>query len=334
MTQRKAQSPRTMKAVEIRGKKLVSCTREIPVPAAGEVLVRVHAAGVNRPDLLQRQGLYPPPPGVTDIPGLEIAGDVVALGAGVRGIAKGMKVCALLAGGGYAEYAVVNSAHCLPIPKGLSLMQAAALPETFFTVWRNLADIGRLARGETLLLHGGNSGIGTTAIQVAKALGAGVIATVRSSKKAMACLDLGADYAIEIGTDGFEDAVLAVTKGRGVDVVLDMLGGDTLGKNLAVMAAGGRHVSIASLTGRMAQLDIRTVMQKNLTVTGSTLRPHSAAVKAAIARRLKGKIWPLLAKGVIRPVIAKTFPLARAQAAHACLESGKVTGKIVLIVRS
>ncbi len=330
MTQRQKQSPATMQACEIRDGKLYACTRPIPVPARGEVLVRVHAAGINRPDLLQRQGLYPPPAGITDIPGLEIAGEVVATGAGVTGIKKGAKVCALLAGGGYAHYAVVPAAQCLPVPKGLSMVEAAALPETFFTVWRNICDIGKLKRGNTLLVHGGNSGIGTTAIQIAKVMGASVIATVRGEKKALACLDLGADFAIEIGDDGFADAVMAITKGRGVDVVLDMLGGDTLSTDLGVMATGGRHVSIATMTGRTAQVDIRTIMLKNLTVTGSTLRPQSVAVKAAIARKLKAKIWPALAKGTIRPVVAKTFPLGRAQAAHDHLESGKVTGKLVL----
>lgn len=322
-----------MKAVEISKESLVTCTRPMPVAGKGEVLIRVHAAGVNRPDLLQRKGMYPPPAGITDIPGLEVAGEVVALGAGVREIRKGAAVCALVAGGGYAEYVAVPALHCLPVPKGMSMIDAAALPETFFTVWRNVFDIGKLGKRETLLVHGGNSGIGTTAIQIAKVMGAAVIATVRNDKKAIACLDLGADYAIEIGDDGFGDAVMAITKGRGVDVVLDMLGGDTLGKNLAVMAAGGRHVSIASMTGRMAPLDIRTVMQKNLIVTGSTLRPQSIAAKGAIARKLKAKIWPALNKGLIRPVIAKTFPLNRAQAAHDHLESGKVTGKVVLKVR-
>lgn len=333
MSQRKKQSPVTMKAVEVRDGKLVTCIRDIPVPAKGEVLIRVHAAGVNRPDLLQRQGMYPPPEGITDIPGLEVAGEVIALGTGLRGIKKGDKVCALIAGGGYAEYVVAPAAQCLPVPKGMTMTEAAALPETFFTVWRNVFDIGKLKRGETLLVHGGNSGIGTTAIQLAKLRGASAIATVRSEKKAMSCLDLGADYAIEIGDDSFEDAINAITKSRGVDVVLDMLGGETLGKNLAVMAQGGRHVSIASMTGRTAQLDIRTVMLKNLTVTGSTLRPQSVAVKAAIARQLKTKVWPALAKGAIRPLIAKTFPLSRAQAAHEHLESGKVTGKVVLVLR-
>ena len=322
-----------MKAIEIRDGVLLPATRDIAAPAKGEVLVRVHAAGVNRPDLLQRKGMYPPPAGITDIPGLEVAGEVIALGAGVRGLKKGAKVCALIAGGGYAQYVCVPAVQCLPVPKGMSMTEAAALPETFFTVWRNVVDLGKLKKRETLLVHGGNSGIGTTAIQMAKVLGASVIATVRGEKKALACLDLGADYAIEIGDDGFVDAVMAITKGRGVDVVLDMLGGDTLGKNLEVMAAGARHVSIASMTGRTATVDIRTVMQKNLTLTGSTLRPQSVAAKGAIARKLKAKIWPALAKGAIRPVIAKTFPLAKAQAAHEYLESGKVTGKIVLIVR-
>lgn len=333
MTTRKKQSSATMKAIEIRDGVLLPATRDIPVPAKGEVQVRVHAAGVNRPDLLQRKGMYPPPAGITDIPGLEVAGEVIALGAGVRGLKKGAKVCALIAGGGYAQYVCVPAVQCLPVPKGMSMTEAAALPETFFTVWRNVVDLGKLKKRETLLVHGGNSGIGTTAIQIAKVLGASVIATVRGEKKALACLDLGADYAIEIGDDGFVDAVMAITKGRGVDVVLDMLGGDTLGKNLEVMATAARHVSIASMTGRTATVDIRTVMQKNLTLTGSTLRPQSVAAKGTIARKLKAKIWPALAKGAIRPVIAKTFPLAKAQAAHDYLESGKVTGKIVLIVR-
>ncbi len=322
-----------MKAIEIRDGVLLPGTRDIAAPAKGEVLVRVHAAGVNRPDLLQRKGMYPPPAGITDIPGLEVAGEVIALGTGVRGLKKGAKVCALIAGGGYAQYVCVPAVQCLPVPKGMSMTEAAALPETFFTVWRNVVDLGKLKKRETLLVHGGNSGIGTTAIQMAKVLGASVIATVRGEKKALACLDLGADYAIEIGDDGFVDAVMAITKGRGVDVVLDMLGADTLGKNLEVMATGARHVSIASMTGRTATVDIRTVMQKNLTLTGSTLRPQSVAAKGAIARKLKTKIWPALAKGAIRPVIAKTFPLTKAQAAHEYLESGKVTGKIVLIVR-
>lgn len=322
-----------MHAVEIRNKKLSTCTRPRPVPQAGEVLIRVHAAGINRPDLLQRVGAYPPPAGITDIPGLEVAGEVIALGSGVRGMKIGQKVCALLAGGGYAEYAVVPAAHCLPVPKGMTMVEAAALPETFFTVWRNLYDIGRLKKRDTVLVHGGNSGIGTTAIQIAHALGSTVIATVRGEKKALACLDLGADYAIDAVDGDFADAVMAITKGRGVDVVLDMLGGATLAANIGVMAAGGRHVSIASLTGRMAEIDIRTIMLKNLTVTGSTLRPQSVAVKAAIAKKLRAKIWPLLERGKIRPLIAKTFDLKQAQAAHQYLESGKVTGKLVLKIR-
>ncbi len=328
MARLKKQSPlpRQMLAMKIIDGELHPCTRPLPKPKKGEVLIKVTAAGVNRPDLLQRLGHYPPPKGTTDIPGLEVAG---TLAAGPR---RGEKVCALVAGGGYAEYVAAPAAQCLPIPKGFSMTEAAALPETFFTVWRNVFDIGRLQKGEWLLVHGGNSGIGTTAIQMARALGSKVIATARGASKTAACKKLGAHHAIDSTRKDVAAAVLRVTKNRGVDVILDMLGGETLAKDLTVMAAHGRHVSIAVLTGRTAELDIRLMMQKQLTITGSTLRAQPVAVKAAIAAALKKQVWPLLSRKKITPVIAKTYPLAQAQAAHEYLESGKVTGKIVLTV--
>lgn len=318
--------PRRMTAMEIIDGELHPCTRPLPKPKKGEVLIRVAAAGVNRPDLLQRMGHYPPPKGITDIPGLEVAGTIAA------GPRRGEKVCALVAGGGYAEYVAVPAAQCLPVPRGMSLTAAAALPETFFTVWRNVFDIGRLQKGEWLLVHGGNSGIGTTAIQIARARGARVIATARGAAKVAACKKLGAHHALDSGRKDFAAEVLRITKNRGVDVALDMLGGETLAKDLTVMATGGRHVSIASLTGRTASLDIRLMMQKQLTVTGSTLRAQPVAAKAALAAALKKDVWPLLARGRIRPLIARHFPLAQAQAAHEFLDSGKVTGKVVLTV--
>lgn len=326
--------PKKMQAIEIKDNRLRPASRPVPKPKAGEVLIRVAAAGVNRPDLLQRLGHYPPPKGVTDIPGLEAAGVVVALGKGVKTLKAGDKVCALLAGGGYAEYAAAPAAHCLKIPRGMTMQEASCLPETFFTVWRNVFDIGRLQKGEWLLVHGGNSGIGTTAIQVARALGAKVVATARGRAKTAACKKLGAHHAIDSSSKDVEKEILRITKSRGVDVVLDMLGGETLAQNLRCMAAGGRHVSIASLTGRMAPLDIRVMMQKQLTVTGSTLRPQPAAVKAAIATQLKKNVWPLLARGKVRPVIARQFSFARAQDAHDMLKSGTVTGKVLLSYKS
>lgn len=321
--------PRRMRAIEIVDGKLVPASRPVPRAKAGEVLVRVAAAGVNRPDLLQRQGLYPPPKGASDIPGLEVAGEVVVAGGGLK---KGALVCALISGGGYAEYAAVPVAQCLPVPRGLSLTEAACLPETFFTVWRNVFDLGRLQKGEWLLVHGGNSGIGTTAIQLARAMGAKVIATARGAAKTAACKKLGAHHAIDSKGADVATEVLRVTKNRGVDVVLDMLGGDSLARDLTCMATNGRHVSIASLTGRMAPLDIRVMMQKQLTLTGSTLRPQSVAVKGAIAAALKKHAWPLIARGVIRPQVDRAFALDDAQAAHKALESGVIFGKVVLEV--
>jgi NADPH2:quinone reductase len=323
-----------MKAVAIIDQRLVLVTRPVPKPARGEVLIRVAAAGVNRPDLLQRKGLYPPPPGVTDIPGLEIAGEIAALGPGVKnssikGLARGRQVCALVSGGGYAEYCTAPAAQCLPIPKGLSLAAAACLPETFFTVWTSLFDRGQLRKGETVLIHGGASGIGTTAIQVAKAFGAKVVVTAGSDDKCRACLKLGAKLAINYRTQDFA-AEIAKTPGLAADVVLDMVGGDYLQRNLRVMAPYGRHVSIAMQRGRNAEIDIFQVMSRRLVLTGSTLRPQSVAVKAAIAKALLRHVWPLLKRGRIRPVIDRRFPLAESQAAHDYLEAGKHIGKVVL----
>lgn len=321
--------PRRMRAAEIADGRLFIASRPVPKPKAGEVLLRVAAAGVNRPDLLQRQGLYPPPKGASDIPGLEVAGEVVVAGGGLK---KGARVCALVNGGGYAEYVAVPAGQCLPVPRGLSDIEAACLPETFFTVWRNVFDLGRLQKGEWLLVHGGNSGIGTTAIQLARTLGAKVIATARGAAKTTACKKLGAHHAIDSSTADIAAEVLRVTKGKGADVVLDMLGGDSFARDLACMATGGRHVSIASLTGRTAPLDIRVMMQKQLTLTGSTLRPQPTAVKAAIATQLKKHAWPHIARGVIRPQIDRVFALEDAQAAHDALESGVVFGKVALEV--
>lgn len=315
--------------MEIKEQRLSLCRRPVPTPRTGEVLVKVHAAGINRPDLLQRRGLYPPPPGITDIPGLEIAGEVVVPAGRWR---RGDKLCALVAGGGYAEYCVVPAAQCLPMPRGFDFIKGAALPETFFTVWRNLYDYARLRKGESVLIHGGASGIGTVAIQIARSLGAKVYVTAGTEAKCKACRTLGAAMAINYRTQDFVDEVLKDTQGRGVDVVLDMVGGDTVERNLKILASEGRHVSIAMMQGRMASVDIFTVMSKRLTLTGSTLRAQPVAVKGKIAKALEKNIWSLLSAGKIAPVVYKTFPLHRAQAAHDCLEGGKHIGKVVLRV--
>jgi putative PIG3 family NAD(P)H quinone oxidoreductase len=321
------QLPHTMQAAEIREQKLWIAPRPVPEPGRGEVLIRVLAAGVNRPDLLQRRGLYPPPQGVTDIPGLEIAGEIVA-GAGKW--KKGDKVCALVPGGGYAEYCTANAAHCLPLPKGFDYVKAAALPETFFTVWRNLFDVGHLKKGETVLIHGGASGIGTAAIQIAKAFGAKVFVTAGSEEKCKACRRLGASLAVNYRAVDFTEEVLKTTKGAGVDLVLDMVGGDYVVRNLKILAPGGRHVSIAMMKGRNAPVDLFEIMSRRLTLTGSTLRPQGPAVKEALAKALHKNIWPLLAKKKIAPVIDKVFKFEDAQAAHEYLEAGNHVGKIVL----
>ncbi len=302
-----------------------------PEPGTGEILVKVAAAGINRPDILQRQGGYPPPPGAPATPGLEIAGEVVSVGPGVKRYRPGDKVCALVPGGGYAEYCVAAEDNALPVPVGLSLVEAAALPETFFTVWTNVFDRAGLKAGETFLVHGGSSGIGTTAIMLAKAFGATVIATAGSPEKCAACISLGASLAVDYRKEDFVKAVKDATAGKGADVILDMVGGDYIPRNLAAAAMHGRIVSIAFLRGSKAEVDFLPMMLKRLTLTGSTLRPRSIAEKAQIARALEEKVWPLIAQGKIRPQIYKTFPLAEAAQAHALMESSAHVGKIVLV---
>jgi len=327
--------PKTMNAVEITtpgGPDVLKLTqRPVPTPGAGEVLVRVTAAGVNRPDVLQRAGSYPPPPGASDLPGLEIAGEVVAAGDGARRFPVGARVCALVAGGGYAEYAVVHESNALPVPAGFSDIEAAALPETFFTVWTNVFERGGLVAGETLLVHGGTSGIGTTAIMLAKAFGAKVFATAGTDEKCAECLRLGADLAINYRTQDFAKEVKSATGGAGVEVILDMVGGDYIQKNYEAAAMDGRIVQIAFLNGPKATVDFTRLMVKRLTHTGSTLRARPVAAKASIARALEEKVWPLLAAKTIRPVIHARFPLAEAAAAHALMESSAHVGKIMLV---
>jgi len=329
--------PARMTAIEIAGpggpEVLVPTEREVPEPGPGEVLVAVEAAGVNRPDVMQRQGLYPPPPGAPDIPGLEVAGTVAALGEGVDTPAVGARVCALVAGGGYAEYCTAPAALCLPVPAGLGAIEAAALPETFFTVWTNVFDRARLAEGESLLVHGGSSGIGTTAIQLARAFGATVYVTAGSKAKCDACLALGADAAIDYREEDFVERVRALTGKRGVDVVLDMVAGDYLARNLKCLATEGRLVIIAVQRGpKVEQLNVLPIMLNRLTVTGSTLRPRTVEQKADIARALHERVWPLLAAGTIRPIVHARFPLADAAGAHRLMESSKHIGKIMLEV--
>lgn len=303
-----------------------------PVAGEGEILVRVAAAGVNRPDIAQRLGNYPPPPGASDIIGLEIAGEVVEVGPGATRYKVGDMVCALVAGGGYAQYAAVPEPQALPIPKGLSPVEAAAIPETYFTVWANVFMLGELAAGESLLVHGGASGIGTTAISLAAARGARVFATVRDAQKAELCRSLGAAEAIDYTKENFADRVLALTEGNGVDVVLDMRGGDFFAENLRALARKGRMVSIASLAGKTASLDIPTLMRKQARITGSTLRARPVAEKGAIADALRANAWPLFESGTIRPIVQRTLPLAEAGEAHRLMEANTVNGKIVLEV--
>ena len=308
--------------------------RPAPAPAPGEVLIDVHAAGVNRPDIVQRYGKYPPPPGASDILGLEVAGTVAAVGEGVTGWRPGDAICALVAGGGYAEQCVAPQEQCLPVPAGLSMIEAAALPETFFTVWTNLFDRGRLAAGEWVLIHGGTSGIGTTAIQLAAARGARVAATAGTDEKCAACLRLGATEAWNYRTTEWVEAMRQATGGRGADVVLDMVGGDYTARNLQVLAIEGRLVQIAFLKSSQVELDIALLMRKRLWLTGSTLRPRTPAEKGVIARQLEAEVWPLLASRAVAPVIDAVFPLADAPLAHQRMESSAHVGKIVLDVRA
>ena len=304
--------------------------RPVPKPGAGEILIKVAAAGVNRPDVMQRMGLYPPPPGATDIPGLEIAGEVVARGSGATRWKEGDQVMALVVGGGYAEYCVAHESHALAVPAGLSPIEAAAIPETFFTVWYNAFERGHLAAGETLLVHGGSSGSGTTAIQLAKAFGARVVTTAGSPEKCAACLKLGADVAVNYKTEDFVVATKKATGDRGADVVLDMVGGDYIDRNYEAAAIEGRIVQIAFQASPRASVDFRRLMFKRLTHTGSTLRARSVADKGAIARAVEAKALPLITAGKVKPVIDSTFKLREAAAAHARMETSQHIGKIVL----
>ena len=293
------------------------------------MLVRVAAAGVNRPDLMQRQGKYPPPPGASDIPGLEIAGDVVQGSGSLR---EGDRVCALVAGGGYAEFCAVPAVQCLPIPDGVSMTGAAAIPETYFTVWTNVFDRGALRRGERALVHGGTSGVGTTAIQLGRAFDATMFATAGSTAKCDACERLGAARAFDYTREDFVDGVKQETGGDGVDLVLDIVGGEYLQRNLSCLRMNGRLVQIGLMSGSKSTVDLRPVLQKRLTVTGSTLRARSPEEKGAIARALEANVWPLLERGEVRPIVHATFPLAQAADAHRLLESGEVIGKVVLVI--
>ncbi|MAF01180.1 MULTISPECIES: NAD(P)H-quinone oxidoreductase [unclassified Herbaspirillum] len=323
-----------MRAIEIKQfggpEVLQACERPVPELKAGEVLIKVHAAGVNRPDVFQRTGNYPVPPGASDLPGLEVAGEIVAGDLGDSGFKLGDLVCALVQGGGYAEFCAAPLAQCLPVPKGLSALEAAALPENYFTVWSNVFDRGQLSGEETLLVQGGSSGIGVTAIQIARALGHRVFATAGSADKCRACEELGAERAINYKTEDFEAVAKELTGGKGVDVILDMVGGDYLPREIKSLADDGRLVFIAQLGGSKGELDMGQVMRRRLTITGSTLRPRPIAFKAAIAANLRQHVWPLIEAGKIKPVIHHRFPLEQAAQAHAMMESSAHIGKIML----
>jgi NADPH:quinone reductase len=328
--------PERMQAVEITRpgppEVLKIGERPVPSPGHGEVLIRVSAAGVNRPDVFQRQGHYAPPPGITDIPGLEVAGEIVSVAPDVRTWRVGDNVCALVAGGGYAEYVAAPAVQCLPVPRGLLIDQAASLPETFFTVYQHLVERSELHAGDTLLIHGGSSGIGSTAILLGKAFGARVIVTAGSDRKCQACLDLGADVAINYRQKDFVEAVLAATDRRGADVVLDMVGGDYMPRNIKAAASDGRIALIATQGGTHADIDLRAVLVKRLKIAGATLRPQSVERKGRLAEALRTKVWPLLESGSLKPPpIHARFPLADAAQAHAVMEGGEHVGKLVLI---
>ncbi|ARP96004.1 NAD(P)H-quinone oxidoreductase [Bordetella genomosp. 13] len=309
---------------------LVPVDRPVPEPGPGEVLIKVAAAGINRPDVFQRKGSYAPPPGISDLPGLEVAGEIIAGDAAAAGLALGDQVCALVAGGGYAEFCVAPAAQCLPIPKGLTPIEAAGLPETYFTVWSNVFDRGMLAEGESLLVHGGASGIGTTAIQIARAMGNKVYATVGSDDRVRAVEELGATKGINYKSQDFVKEVLDATGGAGVNVILDMVAGDYIARNIKCLADDGRIVIIALLGGAHAAVDCNHVLRRRITITGSTLRPRPVAFKGAIARALQARVWPLLESGAIKPVIHATMPLEQAAAGHAMMEAGDNIGKIIL----
>lgn len=326
-----------MRAIEIAapgGPEVLHVTRRpLPVPAVNEVLIEVAAAGVNRPDVLQRKGGYPPPPGASDIPGLEVAGTIVAAATGVHEWKLGDRVCALVTGGGYAEYVAAPAPQCLPIPRGLTLIEAAGIPETFFTVWVNVFERAGLKGSETLLIQGGSSGIGVTAIQMARAFGHRVFVTAGADDKCAACEKLGASRAINYRTEDFVAVVKELTGGKGVDVILDMVGGDYVPRELACLADDGRLSLIAFLGGSKATIDMTDILRRRLSITGSTLRARSVEVKGAIAQALKQKVWPLIEAGKIRSVIHRTFTLEEASAAHALMESSAHVGKIILEVR-
>ncbi|WP_262964999.1 NAD(P)H-quinone oxidoreductase [Methylobacter psychrophilus] len=324
--------PNTMQAFKIDNSNLKLTECPIPAPANHQVLIKVAAAGVNRPDIMQRKGLYPAPLGASDIPGLEIAGTIVATGAMVTHLKTGDTVCALVTGGGYAEYCLATASHCLPIPKGLSFIQAAALPETFFTVWSNVFDRAQLLPHETLLVHGGSSGIGTTAIQLAKAFDAKVIITAGSDAKCYSCLALGADAVINYKEQDFVKEINQLTDTKGVDVILDMIGGDYFPRNLQCMGYDGRLVQIAIQNGAKTEINLLSLMLKRLTITGSTLRARDDDFKADIAQKLDQKVWPLLATGQIKPVIHTTFAFKDAGKAHELMETSQHIGKIILEV--
>jgi NADPH:quinone reductase len=311
---------------------LQAVERPVPTPAPGEVLIKVAAAGINRPDILQRRGMYAPPPGASTVPGLEVAGEIVATGEGVEASAIGRRVCALVAGGGYAEYAVAPYGQCLPVPPALSMVEAAAIPETLFTVWTNLFERVYAAPGETILVHGGTSGIGTMAIALCQLFGVNIIVTCGSADKCARAIELGATHAIDYSAYDFVDEVARITGGKGVNAVLDMVGGDYVPRNIACLAEDGRHVTIAVQRGISAEINIAAVMVKRLTLTGSTLRPRSVEFKTLVAEELERVVWPHVIAGELKPVIDMTFPLAEAAAAHARMEAGDHVGKIVLTV--
>jgi len=305
-------------------------SQSVPDPGLDEVLIRVAAAGVNRPDIMQRKGLYPPPPDATDVPGLEVSGTVVKKGKNVAEPEVGSQVCALVSCGGYAEYCLASASICLPVPKNISLQHAAGIPETFFTVWTNVFERGQLKSGETLLVHGGSSGIGTTSIQLGKAFGATVYTTAGTQEKCEYCKNLGADAAINYNENDFEAEIKTLTENRGVDVILDMVGGPYFPKNIKILAVQGRLLQIALMQGYKAEVDFRPLLMKRVTLTGSTLRPRSVKEKAEIARALRKKVWPLMDSGTIRPIIHQTFPLEKAADAHQLMESSNHIGKILL----